>query len=280
MGLGGLLTWTAAAREIVKSGKSNKVLPCEIHGGQYIKIIENEVWKNNPYITMDYEDCRSGKAIPLQLNNPTTNYCKEDTPRKASHRYDKHIIEQICEHYGIQEPELRCELFFTEEEKRKVHNLASKLDNNFITIEPESKNNYTPNRTYPFKKWQSIVDILSKEIQVVQIGNPSSRILNNVTNLAGKTTFREAALLIGESKIFISTEGGLSHAATTTNTPSLVIITGYQHENMVAYPQNINLNISTHGPCGLKVECPECKSDAENHDWAEVCNIVKEHLCL
>jgi hypothetical protein len=49
---------------------------------------------------------------------------------------------------------------------------------------------------------------------------------------------------------------------------------------MVAYPQNINLNISTHGPCGLKVECPECKSDAENHDWTEICDIVKERLCL
>ena len=161
-----------------------------------------------------------------------------------------------------------------------VYSLVSDLSNDFITIEPESKNNYTPNRIYPFEKWQSIVDDLSKEIQVVQIGNPSSRILNNVTNLVGKTTFREAALLIGKSKMFISTEGGLSHAATTTDTPALVIITGYQHEKMVAYPQNINLNISTHGPCGLKVGCPDCKRDADNHDWTEICDIVKEYLCL
>jgi len=280
VGLGGYLAWTAAAREIVKSGKSNKVLPCEIHGGQYIKIIENEVWKNSPHITMNYGECQSGQAIPLQLNNPITNYCKKDTPKKAHHRYDKHIIEQICEYYDIYTPELRCELFFTEEEKETANSLASCLSDDFITIEPESKNNYTPNRVYPFEKWQSIVDVLSKKVQVVQIGNPSSRILKNVTSLVGKTTFREAALLIGKSKMFISAEGGLSHAATTTDTPALVVITGYQHEKMVAYPQNINLNISTHGPCGLKVECPECKSDAENHDWTEICDIAKERLCL
>jgi hypothetical protein len=49
---------------------------------------------------------------------------------------------------------------------------------------------------------------------------------------------------------------------------------------MVAYPQNININISTHGPCGLKTECPDCKRDAENHDWKKIVSLVEEELCL
>ena len=69
-------------------------------------------------------------------------------------------------------------------------------------------------------------------------------------------------MLIGKSRIFLSSEGGLTHASTTTDTPALVVLTGYQHEKMVAYPQNINVDISSHGPCGLKQECPECRQDS------------------
>ena len=78
MGLGGYLTWTAVSREIVKNGKAKKVLPCEIHNGKYLKIVQSDIWKNNPYITTDYHDVEKGDALLLQLNNPDTNYCKLD----------------------------------------------------------------------------------------------------------------------------------------------------------------------------------------------------------
>ena len=94
--------------------------------------------------------------------------------------------------------------------------------------------------------------------------------LNSVTDFRGKTSFREAALVIGESKAFLSSEGGLVHAATTVDTPSVVIITGYQHPDMVAYPQNININLGQHGPCGLKVKCDDCFSEVMNHDYEEI----------
>ena len=280
MGLGGYLAWTAVAREIVQSGKAKKLLPCEVHGGQYLKIVESEIWKNNPYISLDYQEYQSGHALPLQLNNPRTNYCKNDTPTRAFHRFDKHIIGQICEFYGLENPLLKCELFFSEAEHDNVGRIMSGLDKDFITIEPESKTNYTSNRVYPFDKWQKIVNSLSKKIQVVQIGRKGSKPLKNTTRLLGDTSFREAALLIGRSKMFLSSEGGLTHAATTTDTPALVILTGYQHEKMVAYPQNINIDISSHGPCGLKRLCPNCEQDSNSHDWNEIVDVAEEKLCL
>ena len=78
--------------------------------------------------------------------------------------------------------------------------------------------------------------------------------------------------------MFLSSEGGLVHAATAFNTKSVVIITGYQSEEMVAYPQNININISKHGPCGLKKECPECKKAAEEHDWREIVAFIEREI--
>ena len=119
---------------------------------------------------------------------------------------------------------------------------------------------------------------LAEILQVVQIGNESGPLLQNVIDYRGKTSFREAAILIGESELFLSTEGGLVHAATTVDTRSLVIITGYQDVRMVAYPQNININIGNHEPCGLKVKCDECSAEANSHNEQEIVDKVLDTL--
>tara|TARA_R100001129_G_scaffold99035_1_gene67412 strand:- start:1682 stop:2515 length:834 start_codon:yes stop_codon:yes gene_type:complete len=276
MGLGGYLAWTAVVRELAeKLPEGTKILTCEGDGKNVTKIVRSPVFENNPHV---YKNGDGDHAFPLFLNNPQANYCKNDTPLKAYHRGDRHIIEQMCEFYGIMEPKLKCELYFTKPEKDKVDQLVQGLEHQFVTIEPYSKTNYTPNRSYPMEKWQNIVNSIKDKIQVVQIGNTAGPLLENVVDYRGLTSFREAAILIGKSKLLLTTEGGLAHAATTVDTPALVIITGYQDQRMVAYPQNINVNISTHGPCGLKVECEECTKDAKDHNEKEIVDKALEFL--
>ena len=278
MGLGGYLTWTTVAEEIKKASNNPhiKFLPIEQHGS-LIKLIKSEVFDHNENFVNSYD--ASNLILPLVLNNPAANYCKKDEPTRAIHRSDAHIIEQCCEVYGIRNPTLRCYFQLTKEEKSAVDQIVKdkiKTDR-FLTIEPISKNNYTVNRNYDFNKWQNIVDELSKDFIIVQLGT-GEKVLNNVINLTGQTTFITAAGIIGRSSLFLSTEGGLVHAATAFDTKSLVILTGYQSQKMVAYPQNINVNISNHGPCGLKKECLQCKQDIENHDWKEIVKKVKENI--
>ncbi len=277
MGFGGHLTWTAAAREIVgfSGNKNTKVIPVEVAGQTIINIVKSDIFFNNPNFTYDIN--YSEKFI-LPMNLPQTNYCKVDTPTHATQRGDKHIIEQICEFYGINNPELKCDFFLTETEKNKVTKLLKNIEGEFITIEPHSKCNYTPNRAYSFKKWQNIVNELSKTIQVVQVGKGGLDVLENAVDFTGVVTFREASELIGRSRLFLSTEGGLVHAATSTNTKSLVILTGYQTNKMVQYPQNINVDISSHGPCGLKIGCEECAGDIINHNEKEIVNTAIKFL--
>tara|TARA_R110002074_G_scaffold221570_2_gene392254 strand:+ start:742 stop:1575 length:834 start_codon:yes stop_codon:yes gene_type:complete len=276
VGLGGYLTWTAVVREIKnRSPQGLRIVPVEVQGNTITKVVKSPIFENNPSITYDME---YQQRLFLQLNHPDTNYCKQDLPQRAVHRHDKHIIEQICEHYEIHNPQLKCELFFTEKEENKILDLTKGLNNDFLLIEPHSKTNYTKNRVYPFEKWQKIVDNISQDIQVVQIGVENARLLKDVTDLTGKTSFREAAALIGKSKMLVSTEGGLTHAATATETPAMVVITGYQSPRMVCYPQNINLNIANHGPCGVKSVCEECQKDAEIHDYSEIVNKIRGRL--
>ena len=280
MGLGGYLAWTGVIRELsTRVPKNTKILPCEVHGGQITKIVQSPVFENNPYV---YSGEEGVKIFPLILNNPQANYCKLDTPTYTKHRFDKHMIAQMCEVYGIEDPDIKCEMFFLQEEKDKVKKILTDngITDRYVTIEPHSKQNYTPNRKYSFEKWQNVVDCLKDKIQFVQLGAPSSKILNNVTSLIGKTSFREAALVIEKSAIFVSTEGGLSHVANAVDKKSLIVLTGYQGYDMVAYPNNINVSIASHGPCGLKIKCKDCEKDVLEHDEQELINIIKTELQL
>ena len=293
MGLGGYLCWTSVAREINnKYGSNIKLMPVEQYGSFYKFLYKHkdiEVFKDNNDFCLSYNNGSLNDCfiLPLVLNNPSANYCKKDTPEKAFHRTDKHIIEQYCEIYGIENPELRCYLkphsqeWWFYEQLRDLFNVKENKEiPRFITIEPNSNLDYTPNRAYPFEKWQNIVNSLKDRIHFIQVGIGGSRILDNVIDWTGKSTFRNTAGMIGHSALFLSTEGGLVHAATAFNTKSLVIITGYQSEKMVAYPQNINVNIASHGPCGFKKECDKCKMDANKHDWNEIVKLIEKELCL
>ena len=284
MGLGGYLTWTAAAREIRSiAGNNVKFMAVEQLENGFLKVVKSEVFKNNSdfFMHSDEEYSNGQIVFPLVLNNPNANYCKTDMRDRVIHRGDAHIIQQICECYGIKDPELKCVLNLTKEENAFANDYHSCVLNGdkFITIEPFSKSNYTNNRSYPFEKWQEIVNHICDTIKIVQVGN-SVKVLDNVIDLTGKTTFREAAAIIGRSQLFLSSESGLVHCSTAVDTRSVVIITGYQSEKMVAYPQNINVNISSHGPCGLKVTCNKCVEDGKNHNWRDIVKIVREELCL
>jgi ADP-heptose:LPS heptosyltransferase len=280
MGLGGYLTWTAVAREIVHSSGIPKVFPFEQHGN-LIKIIKTPMFENNPYILQDFDS--NTTAVPMQLNNPHTNYCKEDTPQKAVHRHDKHIIEQICEVYGVRKPNLKCELYFSESEIDETNKLleAHKIDTSFIVMEPQSNDAYTINKRYPIEKWQHVADELSKDgHKIIQIGRATKdQLLDNAIDLTGKTSFRTAALVISSSILFVSSEGGLMHAANAVNKDSVILYTGFIHPKMTCYPNNTNIWIgSGHGPCGMKVECTQCTLDALSHDPTRILEAVREKL--
>ena len=280
MGLGGYLTWTAAAREIVqKVGiPGMRILPVEVYTGGLMKVIKDDVFLGNPHILQDIEE--SSLVFPLQLNNPHTNYCKEDTPQRATLRCDKHIIGQICEVYGIPHPELKCDLYFTDDERSNVRKLLKDIPRPFIVVEPQAFDEYTVNKKYPTEKWQWIVDQLRDEIAVVQVGLPSSvHRLTGVVDLLGKTTFREACLVIEAADLLTSGEGGLMHGASAVETDSVIVFTGFNSPGLSGYPNNTNIWIgSDHGPWGMKGLCSKCKLEADTHDPKEILEAIREKL--
>lgn len=276
MGLGGHLMWTATARELFK--RTNlKCLPIETHSAA-IRMIDSPVFYNNPHFVQPGE--KFEYVIPLVLNDPSTNYCKKDTPTKATHRHDRHIIEQYCEQFGIQNPDLKCEIFLSESEKIFLDDFRLSFGNDeYIVIEPHTKDEYTVNKTYPFEKWQKVVDEISKYKKIVQVGQKTDKVLKGCLDLTGKTSFREACSIISDSRLFIGPEGGLMHAANSVGIKSLIVITGFIHPRMTCYKENINIWIGKqHGPCGLKVECEKCKNECSEHNPDTIVELAKKEL--
>jgi ADP-heptose:LPS heptosyltransferase len=275
MGLGGYLTWTAVARELVEASGIRKVFPFEQHGN-LIKPVKTPIFDNNPYILQEFSN---DVSIPMQLNNPQTNYCKQDTPQKAEHRYDTHIIQQICEFYGINKPRLKCEIYFGDEEIHVVNKILSHHSmGKFLVIEPQSNDEYTVNKKYPIEKWQHVADMLLKDGHtLVQVGRETKdHVLRGVINLTGRTSFREAAQIIQRSKLLVSSEGGLMHAANAVEVPAVILYTGFIHPTMTCYPENTDIWLGKeHGPCGMKTYCEYCSSEAALHNPDEIVEAVR-----
>ena len=260
MGLGGYLCWTAVARELRKRlNPEVKIMPVEQHG-VFLKTIKHPIFHNNDDFLQEWENSKF--YFPMILNNPESNYCKRDTPERAIHKYDKHIIEQYCEVYGIQNPELKCKLILDDSEKKSINTLLKNISGNFVTIDIGINKNYNQNKFENFNVWQDVVNKLSKDINVVQVGL-TQQILNNVIDFTNKTTFREAAGIVGKSKLFIGSEGGMVHAATAFNVNSVAIMTSFTHPTLVRYPgsEYIWLNNDNHGPCGMKIKCEKCHNN-------------------
>ena len=75
--------------------------------------------------------------------------------------------------------------------------------------------------------------------------------------ITGKTTFRETAGILENSFTFIAYEGGLIHLARAVEKTCIVLISAVEPEEMMAYPDNINLYSEIDcANCGLKVPCP------------------------
>ena len=277
MGLGGNLMWTAVFREIWKRENNPRLKLLIILNNC---IVKENLWLNNPYLSND-PNYRPLKIIDISELNKSGN--GTIIVKKSNNVYDtyldnNHVIKNRCNFFGVKNPELKCDLFFTKDEIRKVESLVKKLPK-FICIDPHSKNIYTKNKYYPFHKWQKIRKSI-KGILVIQVGVGGKKILNNVFDLTGKLTFRETALLLKYSLLYIGIEGGLGHCCNAVGCPAILIVPAIFHYNLTHYPGNeyIWLGTKQHQRCGMKHKCEKCHTIINNHDENIIIKKIQDKL--
>jgi ADP-heptose:LPS heptosyltransferase len=284
MGLGGDLMFSAVVREIKKAypnknvylviSKScrNKIIPFF----KRKKLSLSPVFQNNPYISKGR--IRKGSII-INRMDPRNHYIQEEFPDRDIFKDKRHVVELICLNYGVIAKSIKPDLFFTSDEEEKISIIVKEIHSPFLVVEPNGKTDYTENRSWFFDRWQMLVDKLSKDIKVVQVGDGSGNTLQNVIDYNGKLTFREAALLIKQADLFVSTIGGLMHAARAVDTSSIILYSGYESPVLAGYPENINFSRKVEcAPCGLKTECPQGRKCMGLITVDDVYRIVISHL--
>ncbi len=168
-----------------------------------------------------------------------------------------HAIQIIAKRFGIECKAPDCELKFTTSEELHVDNLIlnHRLDR-FIVVDPNTNQDWFGElRSWPLQSWQDFINIFVKKypmIKVVQVGLPGKPLLNQVVDFRGKTSFRQAAILIRRSLNFIGTEGGLMHAAKAVNANALILWGGVTLPEFTGYPNShkIICKYVACAPCG------------------------------
>lgn len=204
----------------------------------------------------------------------------------------KHVIEQYCENLGLNLTEFSNEgdIHFTEEEINKVKKCLP--NNEFVFIEAV---NHKPGRSYPFEKYQELVDTFKDKIEFVQIspekyGVKDNKVLQGVTNYIGDFTFRETMLFMSYSKFCIVNHGGLSIASAVTKTKTICFYPALFNPRMVTYDSEIDIYVAdeNHQSCGqfdgnyrevikrFPNGCPKCWELYCNFDNNKVIDIINK----
>lgn len=271
MGLGGNLMWTAVFREIWKKHNNPKL---KIIPTKKSKICKNNLWINNPYITYDIN---YQPHIKVDIKKTRGHGTIKRKHKNYDEYYDDyHIIINRCKAHNVNNPVLKCDLFFTDSEIKKVDNILKTLPKKFICIEPHAKGTYTKNKFYPFNKWTIIRESII-EYPIVQVGVKGKKILKNVIDITGKLTVRETAYLLKHALLYIGIEGGLGHCCNSVDTNAILIVPPMFHLNLIKYPNTICLWLGTekHSRCGMRSKCDSCHEIINNHNETEVISLVK-----
>ena len=120
---------------------------------------------------------------------------------------------------------------------KKNKNLLKRelLMNKYIVIIPSASTLY---RRYPVYSFQKILDMLPKNIKILQIGlNKFPLSHPNLIDLTGKTSLEEAISLVMNASLVIGNETGLTHLAYLSGVPTVGIIGGGHFGRFLPWPE-------------------------------------------
>jgi len=127
-----------------------------------------------------------------------------------------------------------------------------------IVIEPNIKQNASPNKQWGQERWRKLASLLAKDgHRLAQLGESGARPIPEVEFVASPS-FRHAAAALKFAKGAFLPEGGLHHAAAAVGLPAVVIFGGFTPIELTGYSLHKNIGVSGKDACGLRVPCDHC----------------------
>lgn len=125
---------------------------------------------------------------------------------------------------------------------------------------------------------QEVVDFLGSSFEIIQIGSQKDSRLAGVTDYCGKTTIREAGLLLRKGIMFLGLEGALMHMARAVDCPSVIVWGGRLKPYQIGYPcfENVTVDLEC-SPCWLPNACPhdlKCMKEISSESVIDACEKI------
>jgi ADP-heptose:LPS heptosyltransferase len=168
----------------------------------------------------------------------------------------ENIISHNLGRIGIDDHEYRAKFYLSEEERKWAKQLMEVFPKPVIAICTRSKESV---KNWPLDHWVELIDSISPDSSIIQLGDDKEPVLENVARFAGKHTMRESAALLSQANFFIGPDSLLMHIAKGLGIKSIIIFGGSRPTDCFGYEENINL-----------ATAPEC-SPCWIHDGHETC---------
>ncbi|NIY75446.1 glycosyltransferase family 9 protein [Thalassospira sp. HF15] len=208
---------------------------------------------------MSEEGWRRGKHPRfMHIDMRIHSYAKAQTASKTIWKEGGCAAHVIARNFGLEVCKPRSFMNFLPSEEDEIIRLLDdySIRSPFIVVEPDTNRDWFGDlRAWPAERWQKLVDDLAEtypDVSIVQTGVSGEVSLSNVVDMVGKTGFRQACLMIKKASLFIGTEGGLMHAASAVDAPSVILWGGITLPEFAGYPHqhNVICHYVDCAPCG------------------------------
>lgn len=193
-------------------------------------------------------------ALALHPKDPVYNYPRLDREKRCNKNYYEHTFDFAKRNRnGV---DMGGELFFTEEEEKKVKGILAPYKDKFVVLWGLSGSGR--NKTYPFAPYV-MADLIKRypRMVIITVGDLGCEILEvgmnnkNVIGMSGKTSFRESALMTKYVDLLVSPDTGLLHASGCYETPKIGL---FGHSTI----ENISKHFKNDHSIEAKCSCAPC----------------------
>jgi len=245
-GIGDDLICTTVFHELKKRGTSGIALATSYPGlFQNNPDVDQVLWHPRPRL-----NCWLREGLPIKR----LSHAVCDPLRDADVPPPEHILTAICRLAGVKgQIKLRPYLFLTNAEMA-----AGRVGKNQVVMQTSGMSAPHPMRNkewYP-QRFQEICTDLCSDNTVIQLGSANDPKLEGAMDLRGKTTIRESAAIMANSRVFIGLVGFLMHLARAVDCRAVILYGGREKPEQTGYVANKNLYSPVEcSPCWLRNPC-------------------------
>lgn len=241
---------------------------------------EQELFYNNPRLATQ-EDVDKGEEVVWCENwsghRPYQDLDQMKQDFKSLWPHDKFTLKRQDERFPWRFSDWKVsdvgpgEIFLTDEELYRASERYRGL--RFAVIEPQLKRGASPNKSWPFPKWNAVAQRLG--MSFVQF-NP--QVTLNGAIPVRTASYREAAAILSHASLYIGHEGGLHHAAAALGIPAVVYYGGFISPEQTGYAGQEFLYREKGSPCGQRVHCRHCQAIADEITTDEALEAIERVL--